>query len=124
MGDADDDDVRILTYNGLNFDIDGLYKRAGMLGLMDSDRWEKHSNMMSRYHEDEHIDISNKLWGYGKYVSLSHTAKMILGEDKIDFDVKTIPELIKTEEGRATLMEYNLRDAELTYKIANHMGII
>ena len=46
-----------------------------------------------------------------------NVATVFYGEQKEDFDVRQISELLKTEQGCKELEKYNLKDCELTYRL-------
>lgn len=113
---------QLLTFNGKGFDIPFIFKRGMILGL----KWATIKEMKAycdRYKsENIHIDIMAEFCDYNKYESMDNLARFILGEQKIEFDVTAIPELIKTAEGKELLKKYNLKDCELTWKLAKRMG--
>jgi DNA polymerase elongation subunit (family B) len=69
-----------------------------------------------------HIDLMVEFCNYGEYEKLDNLARFILGSQKVEFDYREIPELLKTDEGKAKITEYCLKDCELTYKLAKRMG--
>ena len=114
-------DKVLITYNGLNFDIPFIYKRACIYDIFTiKDMKEK----VNKYKQDKHIDLMNEFCSYGQYEKLDTLCSIYLNENKIDFDVKTIKDLIKTSDGVEKLKEYCLRDVELTYKLAIKFGYI
>lgn len=112
----------IITYNGKSFDIPFIFKRGIILGLS----WATIPEMKlytDRYKSGAaHIDLMTEFCNYGEYEKLDNLARFILGSGKIEFDFREIPELLKTEEGKAKISEYCLKDCELTYKLAKRMG--
>jgi DNA polymerase elongation subunit (family B) len=109
----------IVTYNGKGFDFDFIFKRAifhELAKLHDMKAW---TDKFKAYH---HIDLMTEYCKYGQFLKLDLLAEIYLGEKKIDFDVKQIPELLKTEEGIEKLKEYCLKDCELTYRLAKKFG--
>ena len=103
----------IVTWNGNEFDLPFIFKRGlkyGLCKLTDLQFYTAKTNPKC-------IDLM-KLWcGYGKYEKLNNVAKVLLGEGKEEFDVKQIPELIKTPSGQELIKRYCLRDCEITYKL-------
>lgn len=116
-------DARIVTYNGMGFDIPFLYKRAMILGLQLGEygappmtAWTK------RYSTDRHCDLMKVWTGWdNKYEKLDNVANMVLRERKTEIDVTTFPELMTTEEGRNKIGEYCLKDTELTWRLWKKM---
>jgi len=111
----------LVTYNGKLFDVPFIFKRGIILGC----EWATITNMKrftDRYKSEKHIDLMAEFCNFGEYEKLDTLAKFILGEGKIDFDFKQIPELMKTPEGRLQIEEYCLRDCEITWKLAKRMG--
>ena len=69
------------------------------------------------------VDLMEKWCGYGKFVKLNEIASILLdGECKEEFDVKEIPNLIKTTTGKEMIKRYCLQDCALVYKLARKMG--
>ena len=115
-------EYQLISYNGINFDIPFIFKRACVYGMATIKQME---NYIKKFDDFNHIDLMQKFCEYGKYEKLNNlTAVFLNGEKKIDFDVKLIPELIETKEGKKQLIEYRLKDAELTYKLAEKFGYI
>jgi hypothetical protein len=50
--------------------------------------------------------------------------KVLIGEEKIDFDVLTIPFLMESIEGRNQISEYCLKDCELLWRLADKLGYV
>jgi DNA polymerase elongation subunit (family B) len=113
---------QIITYNGKSFDIPFIFKRGIILGC----EWATIPEMKlftDRYKSGEaHIDLMVEFCNYGEYEKLDNLARFILGSQKVEFDYREIPELLKTDEGKAKITEYCLKDCELTYKLAKRMG--
>lgn len=112
---------KVITYNGKGFDFPFIFKRAAILGvkpLYQMDQWT------NRFKAMNHIDVMAEWCDFGKYEKLDTLADIILGYGKIEFDVTTIKDLIKTEGGRKTIEKYCIRDCEITYKLAEKFGYI
>lgn len=113
---------QLITYNGKGFDLPFIFKR----GMINNRPWAKIKTMKTfcdRFKsENIHLDIMVEFCDYGKFEKMDNLASFILGEKKVEFDVTSIPELITTEEGRAKLHEYCLKDCEITWKLAKRMG--
>jgi len=111
---------KIVTWNGMGFDIPFIYKRAMILGVKPT---VSMGYFMKRYQTDTHCDLM-QVWcnWYGRE-KLDNVAKALLGEGKQDFDFRTIKDLIKVSEGREKIAEYCSKDVEITsklfYKMAN-----
>ena len=114
-------ETRIITFNGVYFDMPMIYRRAMILGVDPRDfQAPPLTAWTSRYKTDRHYDIGNLWYGWGprqKGENLDRLAAMVLGARKVEFDVTTIKDLITTDEGRAALEEYNLQDARITYDL-------
>ena len=109
----------ICTYNGIGFDIPFIYKRALILGVKISPPM---SFWMKRYVTTPHCDLM-QVWGnWRDYEKMDNVAKVLLGHGKVDFDVTTIKDLIKTEEGKSKIAEYCKRDLEVTKLLFDKMN--
>jgi len=116
-------DARIVTWNGIGFDMPYIYKRAMVLDINPADfdapplsAWTK------RYNTDRHYDLM-QIWGaWRDFVKLDTVAILVMGENKIEIDFKLFLEFIETAEGRAKLGEYCLQDTRLTWKLFNRMN--
>jgi len=112
--------VKLATWNGKNFDIPFIYKRAMILGVS----IDKHFQIWCwmHNHNDDHRDLMQVWTGYNvnQYQGrkgLGIVSDILLGEKKVDFDVTKISEMIKTPEGRAEVSKYCLQDVRLTYRL-------
>ena len=113
-------ELRIVTWDGMRFDLPYIYKRAMLLSFFGSvpagvpplTYWTK------RYSTTPHCDLA-KVWTDGAgFIKLDTVARLMFGgEGKIEIDFTDFPELIKTEEGRQRLGAYNLQDTRLTARI-------
>ncbi len=110
----------IVTWNGKSFDFDFIIKRGVILGVCDLKLLDTYA---SRY-AHTHFDLMEKWCGFGKFLSLNEISYAILGEKKEEFDVKQIPELIKTPSGQELIKRYCLKDCELVYKLADKFGYL
>ena len=116
-------EARIVTWNGIGFDLPYIYKRAMVLGVNPADfdapplnAWTK------RYSADRHYDLM-MIWGaWRDFVKLDTVAGMVLGENKIEIDFKLFLEFLETAEGRAKLGEYCLQDTRLTWRLFERMN--
>lgn len=115
------EDNIFITWNGTGFDWDFIIKRAIILGcdnwnllLLESIRSRKNTMF---------VDLMEKWCGYGKFAKLNEIASILLdGECKEEFDVKEIPNLIKTKTGKELIKRYCLQDCKLVYDLARKMG--
>jgi DNA polymerase elongation subunit (family B) len=114
----------IVTHNGFKFDVPFIYKRALALGVKVS---YPLSYYTKRYDISTHID-TRLIWNgwdmstaamTDKNTSLDVLGKALLGYGKVEFDVSTIPELMKTEDGRSQLADYCMMDVQITDKLLN-----
>lgn len=111
---------KIVTWNGMGFDIPFLYKRAMILGIKPPVCM---SYFMKRYQTSPHCDLMHVWMNWYGYEKLENVAQALLNEGKQDFDFRTISDLIKTEDGRHEIGKYCMQDVEITsklfYKMAN-----
>lgn len=112
---------QVITFNGKSFDIPFLFKRGIKLGVKGA-TIPAMKSYQDRYRTDKHIDIMSEYCGYGEYTSLNDLSRFLLGSEKMEFNHKEIPELLKTEEGRKKIEAYCLSDCSLTYQLAKKMG--
>lgn len=115
------DDVRIVTWNGVGFDMPMIYKRAMILGVDPGNfgapplsAWTK------RYNTEKHYDLM-QIWGgwnSGQYAKLDTVAGLVLHEHKTEgIDVTTFADVMQTEAGRKKIAEYCLQDTRLTWQL-------
>lgn len=114
------DGMRLVTFNGIGFDLPFVYKRAIILGVSPANfgapplsAWTK------RYSSDRHFDLMKLwcCWESGSYIGLDVLASVVLGCGKKEMDFAEFPELVKTEEGREKVYEYCLQDTRLTWEL-------
>lgn len=110
---------QLITYNGKGFDLDVLLKRGIRYGI---GKFAIDKFIRERYKSGRVVDIMEDFCKPGESRSLNTLAKVYLGKEKREIDVKTFPELLKTEEGRAQIGEYCLHDARLTWELAEKFG--
>jgi DNA polymerase elongation subunit (family B) len=119
------EDMRLATWNGANFDLPYVYKRALILGVDPAhfgapplSAWTK------RYSTDRHFDLMQiwSNWGSHEYTKLDLVAGMVLGERKAEVDVTTFPEMLKTEAGCEAIASYCVKDTELTWRLFERMS--
>lgn len=107
----------ICTWNGHKFDIPFIAKRSMILNIDLPTGFPGFRYFMKKYSITPHIDLFQELCNWGtEYISLNTASKMILGESKIDLDYTKFIELIESGK-REEIGLYNLKDAELTYKL-------
>lgn len=115
------EDNIFVTWNGTAFDWDFIMKRGIIVGIEDLNL--KHLEVIRSKKNPMFIDLMEKWCGYGKFAKLNEVAQVLLnGECKEDFDVKQIPELIKTTTGKEMIRRYCLQDCKLVYELAKKMG--
>jgi len=124
---------RIVTWNGIGFDLPYIYKRAMILGVNPANfgapplsAWTK------RYRNDLHFDLMQIWLDFGKSnigesfknpkAALNYVASLMLSEKKIEIDFTTFVDLILTEAGRVKLGEYCLQDTRLTWGLFGKMN--
>lgn len=111
---------KIVTWNGMGFDIPFIYKRAMILGIKPT---VSMSYFMKRYQTETHCDLMQIWCNWYGMEKLDNVAQALLDEGKQEFDFRTIKDLIKTEEGRGAIAKYCMQDVEITsklfYKMAN-----
>jgi len=116
-------DARIITWNGISFDMPYIYKRAMVLGVDPADFDAPPLNAWTKkYNTDRHFDLM-MIWGaWRDFVKLDTVAGLVLGEKKIETDFALFLEFIETAEGRAKLGEYCLQDTRLTWRLFERMN--
>lgn len=118
-----DPECRLITFNGAQFDLPFIYRRAMMLGVE-----PKHfgapplTTWTKRYGNDRHIDLLPAWCGSDstaafKGNSLGAVAQAILGETREEEEYEKFPEMMQTAEGRAHIEAACLHHTELTYRI-------
>ena len=115
---------RIVTYNGTLFDLPFLYRRAVLLGI-DPRRFGMPplSVLTARYGDVRlHVDVMLSWCGYGQFEKLDNIAAALLEDHKIEIDFHDFPKMIKSKEGRKTLMDYCEQDVLLTQRIFNRIS--
>ena len=114
---------RIVTWNGIGFDLPYIYKRAMILGVNPANfgapplsAWTK------RYSNELHYDLM-MIWGAWKdFTKLDTVAGLVMHDHKIEIDFTTFVDLILTEAGRVKLGEYCLQDTRLTWWLFGKMN--
>ena len=111
---------QIFTYNGRNFDIDVLLKRGlkyNIGNFIINSMLFNPKKMGGRV-----VDIMEVFCKYGEHRKLDTLANVYLGKQKNDIDFNDFPELMKTSEGREIIGAYCLKDAQLTWELAEKFG--
>ncbi|MCK9519964.1 MAG: ribonuclease H-like domain-containing protein, partial [Dehalococcoidia bacterium] len=114
-------EIRIVTWNGIGFDLPMIYKRAMILGVDPGSfgappltAWTK------RYSADRHYDLM-QIWGGWSsvgFAKLDAVAGLVLGDRKTaGIDVTTFADVMQTEAGRKKIAEYCLQDTHLTWRL-------
>lgn len=108
--------TRIVSWNGKDFDLPMLYKRAAILGLQHDAPLLQHWN--KRYDNSYHIDLMKEWDGFqpGKFTKLDTFAQLVLNTHKEEIDFKEFPTLVQTEQGRQKIEAYCLADARIAYQ--------
>jgi predicted PolB exonuclease-like 3'-5' exonuclease len=118
------DEARLITWNGLGFDLPYIYKRCVMLGIHPGNfgapplsAWTK------RYSTEKHIDLMQVFggWNSAAFTKLDAVAGLVLGDHKNEVDVTKFPEMMQTEGGRKEIAEYCEQDTALTYRLFERM---
>lgn len=106
------------TYNGYNFDLPFIFKRAMLLNVELPLGFSTLKTFARRYDSVPHCDVMQELvgWQTGKYISLENVSRAILGRGKVDCDVTKFVEMIENGE-QNKIGIYNLEDSELTLAI-------
>lgn len=114
------DETRLVTWNGIGFDLPMIYKRAMILGIDPANfgappltAWTK------RYSMDRHYDLM-QIWGGWSsqgWAKLETVASLILGEHRADIPYDQVPELIKTEDGRKSVLDGCMNHTRLTWEL-------
>ena len=124
----------IVGYNSNNFDFNYLYERAKVLNYEFSFGWDGKGFVLTKKKEEgkrfkilgiQHVDlyevITNLFSGQLKSetYTLDEVAKEILGIGKEEMDMEKMYDLWKSGDIDKIVI-YNLKDAELTYKLYKH----
>lgn len=113
-------DIRIITWNGIQFDLPMIYKRAMILGIDPGNMGAPAlSAWTKRYNTERHYDLM-QIWGGWSsqgWAKLETVAAMILGETRADIPYEQVPELIKTDEGRKAVLGGCINHTTLTWRL-------
>jgi len=114
---------RIITYNGNGFDLPFIYRRAVLLGV-DPRQYGMPTlaSLTARYNNTIHVDLMQVWCGFGSFEKLDNIAKALLDDRKIEIDFREFENLIKTAQGRETLLAYCAQDVLLTKKLWNRIS--
>ena len=111
-------EMRLVTWNGIGFDLPMIYKRAMLLGVDPSNfgapplpAWTK------RYNTDKHYDLMQVWGGWSEYAKLDSVGGMILGENKTEINVEEFAEMMKTEKGRGLIVKHCLECTNMTWRL-------
>jgi predicted PolB exonuclease-like 3'-5' exonuclease len=111
-------ETRLVTWNGIGFDLPFVFKRAMVLGVNPANfQCPPLSAWVQRYKADRHVDLMQVFGGWKDYIKLDFAAATVLGERKTEIDVTTFAELMQTADGLAQIADYCLKDARLTLKL-------
>ena len=120
MHELGQESARIITFNGIGFDLPYIYKRALILGVHPATFGAPPlTHWTQRYRNDYHYDLMQiwSGWKSGEYAKLDTVAKLVLGRGKVECDVTKIAEMIQTDEGRADVAKYCEQDTRLTWDL-------
>ncbi|MEM0379627.1 MAG: DNA-directed DNA polymerase [Candidatus Aenigmatarchaeota archaeon] len=128
-----DPDV-LVGYNSHNFDLNYLYERCKKINFRFSFGWDEKGIILTKKREEDrrykisgiqHVDLfiflSNIFSGQLKSetLSLDSVAKEILGYGKEEMDLNMIRNALKQKDF-SSIVKYNQRDVEITYKLYKH----
>jgi len=116
------DDCRLVTWNGIGFDLPFVYKRSVVLGIDPATFGAPPlTAWTARYKTDRHYDLMQIWGGWRDFVKLDTVAGLILGKKKIEVDVTAFIEQMKTEGGRKEILDYCVQDTRLTWELFERM---
>jgi DNA polymerase elongation subunit (family B) len=120
------DGCRISSYNGKSFDLPYIVFRGAILGVNSLHAKKKYCD---KFKSDGHIDIFDEVKSdFKDMFSLNDIARVVLGCEKVEFDVTQIADKLKTDKGREEILQYCLKhensDCKLTYRIGKKMGLL
>lgn len=106
----------LVTFNGTNFDVPYILKRAAILNVPPSTFLVK-VNSESMYNTKLHCDLMLKWCGRHEYVSLDTLSGVFFGEHKTDVDFRDFPQLLTTPGGRETILNHCRECVGMTAKL-------
>jgi predicted PolB exonuclease-like 3'-5' exonuclease len=108
----------IITWNGVEFDLPFLFKRAWLLNVELPTGCPALKYFTKRHSNVPHCDLAKEFcgWSSEKYLSLGEAAGIKFGEGKAKIDVTQFRQMI-LDGKQAEIGVYNLKDAELTYRL-------
>lgn len=114
---------KIVTYNGANFDLPFIYRRAIMLG-MDTREYglSPLSEYLKRYDNKLHVDVMTAWSNFGNFEKLDNLSRAFGFSGKIEIDFSDFPKLIRTKNGRKKILDYCQQDVALTLSIYNRIA--
>jgi len=112
--------VRLLSWNGIGFDLPFVYKRALLLRVPPPAGLPALSHWTRRYNRENHIDLMQEWGGWRDYAKLDDVARMVLGKQKIEIDFRQFAAMIAQGEG-AKIGKYCLEDTRLVYELYTAM---
>lgn len=113
--------TEIITWDGMDFDLPFVYKRALLLNIELPPNIPKLDHWTKKYTTFPHCDLMQiwNNWGHSQFpATLDYIAKFILRKGKTDRDYSTYVDLIENGEGDKIGID-NICDTELTYDIYN-----
>jgi predicted PolB exonuclease-like 3'-5' exonuclease len=118
------EDMRLVTFNGIGFDLPFVYKRAIVLGVSPANFGAPPlSAWIKKYSNDVHYDLMVAWFGSipEKGNNLERLSGSLLGEHKSEIDFADFPDLVKTDEGRDKIKAYCAKDTMLTWALFERM---
>lgn len=112
------DRIKIITWNGINFDFPFVYKRAAMLRVPLPENCPCLKYWSHKYMSDVHCDLMQELcnWNIQDKITLDLAGKLFLGEGKTKRDYSTYVSLIESGQGNLIGID-NLCDTKLTFDL-------
>ena len=115
------EDVRVVTFNGIGFDMPFIYKRAVIIGVDPANFGAPPLHVWTKkYSTDRHYDLARIWYGWGqvkKGEDLERLCKLILHEHRADIPYAEMLTLLKTEEGRKAIGDGCLSHTRLTWRL-------
>ena len=116
-------ECRLVTWNGIGFDLPYIYKRAAVLGINPGNFGAPPlTTWTARYKTDRHYDLMQIWGGWRDFTKLDTVAGLMLGEKKTQgIDVTKFIDQMKTEEGAREILDYCVQDTRLTWRLFERM---
>lgn len=112
-----DDYPQVCTWNGYRFDLPFIAKRAMILNVELPIGFPGFRYFLKKYSIVPHADLAMEMCNWGSdYISLNTASRCVLGDSKIEIDVTKFHDMIEAGDW-GKINSYNLKDAELTFKL-------